>query len=130
MLRNTVIRFFPTELLSTLDPSHAKAPNGAAVTKPKKKSLQLAKANQRTRLEMFEEDADRRIAGEDAEDEDGENRLNDDEEEPEEERDDEFEEDDEEDDSNDYNAEKYFDDGEADDYGGDDDLGGGGDEYY
>ncbi|KAF2084817.1 hypothetical protein K490DRAFT_75608 [Saccharata proteae CBS 121410] len=114
--RPYVLRFFPEELHTTLDPT-IKA--GAGTLKRKRKTLQIARSNRLSRLEQLEEDGD--LENEELEkDDDAEDDV-------EEEKDDDFEED--EDDDDDYNAEQYFDGGDDDDYGDEGGGGGGYDEY-
>ncbi len=117
-----VLKFFPEELWSTLDPSSTATTNGISPPQISKK-LQLAKPGG---LKDFDEEID----GENDEAGAGGERNVDDEEEEgmEEQVDDEYEEDD--DEGGDYNAEQYFDDGgddAGDDYDGGEDGGG---DYY
>ncbi|GME63562.1 putative DNA-directed RNA polymerase III subunit rpc7 protein [Neofusicoccum parvum] len=121
--RPYIMRFFPEELWTTLDPTTKPGANAAALKK-RRKMLKIALSTKLTRLEELEgEDADLNLNDDDDLDKD------DDEQDAgpreEEEQDDDFEED--EDDDDDYNAEHYFDNGEDDEYG--DEGGGGGDDY-
>lgn len=117
-----VLRFFPKELWSTLDPKNATEAGDGGTNK----KLQLLKDKRLDGLGNF--DRENVSGGEEAEA--GEQRENDEvlpedqeeEEEEEEEVDDEFEEDGSASDLDDYNAEKYFDDG-GDDAGNDYDGG-------
>ncbi|KAH7046067.1 DNA-directed RNA polymerase III, subunit Rpc31 [Macrophomina phaseolina] len=121
--RPYVMRFFPEELWTTLDPTTKPGANAAALKK-RRKMLKIALSTKLTRLEELEEDGD--LGGRDDDDDDLEKEDEDNAgPEAEEEQDDDFEED--EDDDDDYNAENYFDNGEDDDYG--DEGGGGGDDY-
>lgn len=112
-----VLRFFPQELWSTLDPT-ATVTNGVIDSSARGKSL---------RIPGYEKtnDADGEVSGDE-----GEEKARDpDDDEPleGEEVDDEYDDDDE--DGGDYNAEQYFDDGgddAGDDYDGGGDDGGGG----
>lgn len=122
-LWRTVMRFFPEELWTTLDPTTKPGANAAALKK-RRKMLKIALSTKLTRLEELEGEDGEGLGRDDDED------LDKDEDEDtgpheEEEQDDDFEED--EDDDDDYNAENYFDNGEDDDYG--DEGGGGGDDY-
>ena len=102
-----VLKFFPKELWSTIDPTATEV-NGVINTDTKGKSLQLA---------GYEKDAD---MSEDEVDVKEERDPDDEDMAEEEEMDDEF---DDEEDGGDYNAEQYFDDG-GDDAGDDYDAGG------
>lgn len=132
----TVLRFFPKELWSTLDPKSATTTEAGPSSQ--KKQLRLlrdkradALGNLDREIASGREDAERAEQNANENDEDGEglaeNQEDEEEEEEEEEEevDDEFEEDGSASDLDDYNAEKYFDDG-GDDAGGDYDGGGGG----
>ncbi|KAL8919041.1 MAG: hypothetical protein Q9208_007007 [Pyrenodesmia sp. 3 TL-2023] len=121
--RPYVLKYFPKELWSTLDPKNHKpskpnavTANGTRKTKPtdRKKGMQDAAEG-----EQISGDEDDPAMGE----------RDPDEEAMEEPVEDEFDEDD--DDGGDYNAEQYFDDGgeDADDLDGDDEGGGGGDYF-
>ncbi|MCJ1437007.1 hypothetical protein MMC27_006390 [Xylographa pallens] len=122
--RPYVLKFFPKELWSTLDPSHS-ATNGAVGTsKPKK--LLIAPSKRMNGLSAFDRElsgepgqSSRAVNGED--DEDAAEPADDDEAPPEEEVDDQYTSD-EDDMAGDYNAEQYFDDG-GDDAGDDYDAG-------
>jgi len=138
--RPYVLKFFPKELWSTLDPEHATT-NGVA-TSSKKKRLLISTSNKSNGIDGRSGDegeegegADRRKGAIDSalngEDDEEEGEKNPEEEVPEEEEVDEDYEEDEDDMGGDYNAEQYFDDGgddAGDDYDGGDD-GGGGDFY-
>ncbi|KAB2576554.1 hypothetical protein DBV05_g4820 [Lasiodiplodia theobromae] len=121
--RPYIMRFFPEELWTTLDPTTKPGANAAALKK-RRKMLKIALSTKLTRLEELEGEDGEGLGRDDDED------LDKDEDEDtgpheEEEQDDDFEED--EDDDDDYNAENYFDNGEDDEYG--DEGGGGGDDY-
>lgn len=143
--RPFILRFFPKELWSTIDPSHGSSGSGktAQSQQPaaKRRALRILGAQRRNRMELAMDRAEREGAGDDANapdddgadgerpaGEDGDVEKDDFDEEP---VDDDFGEDEDDmDDENDYNAERYFDGGDED--GGDDDYGGGGmgeDEY-
>ena len=110
MLRGfSVLKFFPKELWSTIDPT-ATETNGVISTDTKGKSLQIS---------GYERDAD---LSEDEGDAKEERDPDDEDMADEEEVDDEFDDDE---DGGDYNAEQYFDDG-GDDAGDDYDAGGDG----
>ncbi|KAL8752998.1 MAG: hypothetical protein Q9184_005555 [Pyrenodesmia sp. 2 TL-2023] len=120
--RPYVLKYFPKELWSTLDPKNHKpskpngpTANGTRKTKPTEK-ITLQDAAEGEQVSGDEDDA---AMGE----------RDPDEEAMEEPVEDEFDEDD--DDGGDYNAEQYFDDGgeDADDLDGGDEGGGGGDYY-
>ncbi|KAL0265308.1 DNA-directed RNA polymerase III subunit C31 [Diplodia seriata] len=126
--RPYVLRFFPNELWTTLDPTTndptTKPGAKAAAHKKRQKLLKIALSTKLTRLEELEGEDGEGLGRDEDED------LDKDEDEDagpheEEEQDDDFEED--EDDDDDYNAENYFDNGEDDEYG--DEGGGGGDDY-
>ncbi|MCJ1459843.1 hypothetical protein MMC28_010222 [Mycoblastus sanguinarius] len=121
--RPYVLKFFPKELWSTLDPK-AKETNGVIDSSTKGKSLQIPGYEKVENLAAF----DHEISGDEGEEK---GPKDPDEEEPleGEEVDDEY--DDDEEDGGDYNAEQYFDDG-GDDMGDDLDGGdeGGGGDYY
>ena len=117
-----VLRFFPKELWSTLDPKSATEAGDDGTCK----KLRLLKGKRTDRLGNFDrenvsggEDAE---AGEQHEYDEALPEDQDEEEEEEEEVDDDFEEDGSASDGDDYNAEKYFDDG-GDDAGNDYDGG-------
>jgi len=116
LLRFTVLKFFPQELWSTLDPSST-ATSGISSPQASKK-LQLAKPDG---LRDFDDE----ISGDNDETGAlGEKNVEDEGEGMEEDVDDEYEED--EDEGGDYNAEQYFDDGgddAGDDYDGGEDGG-------
>lgn len=120
--RPYIMRYFPEELWTTLDPTTKPGANAAALKK-RRKMLKIALSTKLTRLEELEEDGD--LGGRDDDDDLEKEEDEDAGPEAEEEQDDDFEED--EDDDDDYNAENYFDNGEDDDYG--DEGGGGGDDY-
>lgn len=115
-----VLRFFPAELWSTLDPKSATGAGEGGTSK----KLRLLKDKRGDLLGSFDREnvsgGEQAEAGEQNEDEDG--LPEDQEEDEEEEVDDEFEEDASASDLDDYNAEKYFDDG-GDDAGNDYDGG-------
>ncbi|KAK8246910.1 DNA-directed RNA polymerase III, subunit Rpc31 [Phyllosticta capitalensis] len=115
--RPYIMRFFPTELWTTLDPAMREGAD--AERRNKRKKLKIALSTRLSRLEQLEED------GNLGHDDDDELAKGDDDDAPpeEEEQDVDFEED--EDDDDDYNAENYFSNGEEEDYG-DEDGGGGG----
>ncbi|KAF2145035.1 uncharacterized protein K452DRAFT_356370 [Aplosporella prunicola CBS 121167] len=121
--RPYILKFFPAELWTTLDPTLKDGGgNAGGALKRKRKTLQIAKSNRLSRLEELEEDGDL-----DRDDDDDDGDLDkDDPDAQQEEQDDDFEED--ESDLDDYNAENYFDNGEDDDFG-DEGGGGGGDGY-
>lgn len=119
--RPYVMRFFPEELWSILDPTHATG-NGNTPPKKKPKLLQISKSTTMSRLERMEQEEARKQNDEDEEDEENEKERDDDGL-PQELEDNDYEDDEEDDD--DYNAENYFDNGEK-DY----DDGGGNDGYY
>ncbi|OCL10013.1 hypothetical protein AOQ84DRAFT_353741 [Glonium stellatum] len=119
--RPYVMRFFPEELWSILDPTHATT-NGNALPKKKPKLLQISKSTTMSRLERMEQEEARKQIDEDEEDEENEKERDDDGL-PQELEDNDYEDDEEDDD--DYNAENYFDNGEE-DY----DDAGGNDGYY
>ena len=119
LLRQLVLKFFPRELWSTLDPT-ATETNGVIDSSTKGKSLQIPGYEK-----LNDIDAD--MSGDEGE----EKGPKDPEDDPleGEEVDDEFDDDD---DGGDYNAEQYFDDGgddAGDDYDGGGDDGGGGDYF-
>lgn len=115
-----MLKFFPKELWSTLDPK-AGLTNGAS-TQSEVRRAKLA----RIKLEEGATQVEGRAPMDREEAEDGMRDVHNDEEDPLEDMvvDDEFEEDD--DEGGDYNAEGYFDDGgdDAGDFGGDDGDGG------
>ena len=120
LLSQSVLKFFPRELWSTLDPT-ATETNGVIDSSAKGKSLQIPG------YEKFN-DIDADMSGDEGE-EMGPKDPNEDDPLEGEEVDDEFEDDD---DGGDYNAEQYFDDGgddAGDDYDGGGDDGGGGDYF-
>ncbi|KAF2496554.1 hypothetical protein BU16DRAFT_525710 [Lophium mytilinum] len=125
-----VKEFFPKELwdvmgISDDEDDKKKAADGTKPPPKKRKMLQIAKANDMSRLEALEAEAKRKAdAGE--EDDDDEEKEEEDGEGGEEVQDDDFEED--ESDGDDYNAEAYFDNGE-DDFG-EEDAGGDDGGYY
>ncbi|MCJ1474000.1 hypothetical protein MMC13_002656 [Lambiella insularis] len=129
--RPYVLKFFPKELWSTLDPSYATT-NGVD-SRAKSKKLLVAHSKTSNGLSAF----DRELSGEpgqggqadkDEDEEETVKLLEDDEEPPEEEADDQYTSD-EDDMAGDYNAEQYFDDG-GDDAGEDYDAGEGNDNGY
>ncbi|MCJ1409885.1 hypothetical protein MMC19_003969 [Ptychographa xylographoides] len=118
--RPYVLSFFPQELWSTLDPSHASTTSDTTESRPKK--LLFGTSKRSLGLSAF----DRELSGEPSRAANGEDEdevadpVDEDELPPEEEMDDEFS-DDEDDMAGDYNAEQYFDDGgddAGDDYDG------------
>lgn len=121
-----VLRFFPKELWSTLDPTSATEAGDDGTTS---KKLRLLKGKRTDRLGNFDREnvsggEEAHEAGEQHEDDEAlpEDHEAEEEEEDEEEVDDDFEEDGSASDGDDYNAEKYFDDG-GDDAGNDYDGG-------
>lgn len=108
MLKIAVLKFFPKELWSTIDPT-ATETNGVINTDTKGKSLQLAGYEKDPDISEDEVDVKEERDPDDEDLAEGE------------EVDDEF---DDEEDGGDYNAEQYFDDG-GDDAGDDYDAGGG-----
>ena len=120
LLSQSVLKFFPRELWSTLDPT-ATETNGVIDSRSKGKSLQIPG------YENFN-DIDVDMSGDEVEEKEPKDPDEDDPLEGEE-VDDEFDDDE---DGGDYNAEQYFDDGgddAGDDYDGGGDDGGGGDYF-
>jgi len=127
--RPYVLKFFPKELWSTLDPSQASNSNGVEAKPRPRKSL-TAMSRGKDGLNAFDRDspgAEPKDPTKGDGDEDEEHAEAADDEAPEEELDDEYASDEDEM-AGDYNAEQYFDDG-GDDAGEDYDAGDGGDEY-
>ena len=119
-----MLKFFPKELWSTLDPSHSATNGTEGISKPKK--LLIAASKRSNGLSAFDRElsgepgqANRTVNGED--DEETAEPADEDEAPPEEEVDDQYTSD-EDDMAGDYNAEQYFDDG-GDDAGDDYDAG-------